>query len=273
MQTLTERVRAHYDGPELMARIKAALDAVWPESEPLSVQRLSALDQFHTRGILATTDLASAAGLTSQDAVLDVGCGLGGPARTLAESFGCTVTGIDLSPSFVEAATYLSERCGLADRTRFEVGNALQLPFEDATFDCVFLQHVAMNIVERPALYAEIARVLKPKARLATYDLVATGREVIFPVPWARDASTSFLLSAEQTGRALEDAGLSKVFWRDDTAAALDWFSAQARNPAPPQPNIGLIVGPEFPSIAANLARNLGEGRLGLLSAVFARGS
>ena len=139
MTDATDRVRAHYDGPGLVDRIKTALSAIAPEDQPLTVPQLAMLDQFHTRGILATAELAGAAGLKAADKVLDLGCGIGGPARYLATMFGCSVTGVDLSPSFVEAAEYLTARCGLADRVAFKVGDALHLPFDDGAFDAVFL--------------------------------------------------------------------------------------------------------------------------------------
>ena len=200
MSTTTDLVRAHYDGPGLSDRIKSALAAVAPEDRPLTVAQLATLDQFHTRGILATAELASAAVLKSGDAVLDLGCGVGGPARYLAATFGCTVAGVDLSPSFIEAATYLTRRCGLDGQVAFRVGDALDLPFDDGAFDVVFLQHVAMNIANRPALYAEVRRVLKPGGRFAIYDLVLAGGDVVYPAPWARDASASF--PSERGGHA-----------------------------------------------------------------------
>jgi SAM-dependent methyltransferase len=268
----TDRVRAHYNGPGLVDRIKAALAPIAPEDQPLTVPQLAMLDQFHTRGILATAELAGAAGLKGGDHVLDLGCGIGGPARYLASMFGCTVTGVDLSPSFVDAATYLTTRCGLADRVTFKVGDALQLPFEGGAFDVVFLQHVAMNIADRAALYGEVRSVLKSGGRFATYDLVRKEGEVIYPAPWARDPSTSFLFSEDETRRALEAAGFSPVLWRDDTQTAIDWFAAVAASPPGAGGlNLGVVMGAEFPSITGNLGRNIREGRLGVLSAMLTR--
>lgn len=272
MTDTTNLVRTHYNGPGLTDRIKIALAAIGPEGQLLTAKQLASLDQFHTRGLLATTELASASGVKAEDKVLDLGCGIGGPARYLASTFGCTVIGVDLSPSFIEAAEYLTARCGLADQIAFKVGDALHLPFDDGAFDAVFLQHVAMNIADRAALYTEVRRVLKPGGRFATYDLVLTGGDVIYPAPWARDASTSFLISAEDTRAALEAAGFTVQLWRDDTETALDWFKAAAANPSPGPLNLGVVMGPEFPAISGNLGRNIREGRLGVLSAVFKRG-
>jgi SAM-dependent methyltransferase len=268
----TNLVRQQYGAAGLTDRIKVALSHIAPEDHPLTVAQLAQLDHFHTRGILATTELASAADLESSTRVLDLGCGIGGPARYLAATFGCRVTGVDLSPAFIDTAVYLTARCGLSERVTFHVGDALQLPFENGMFDRVFLQHVAMNIADRAALYAEIRRILVPGGRFATYDLVRRDGDVIYPAPWARDISTSFLLSEAETRATLERAGFEAVLWRDDTQTAREWFTAVMTAPPPSGPNLGLVMGPDFPAIAANLARNVRENRLGVLSAVLTRG-
>jgi SAM-dependent methyltransferase len=272
MTATTAKIREHYSSTGLTGRIKSALAMIAPKDQMLTVAQLAPLDQFHTRGILATTELAEAAGLEPSTRVLDLGCGLGGPARYLAATFGCKVTGVDLSPSFIDTATYLTARCGLSDRVTFQVSNALHLPFEDAAFDTVFLQHVAMNIEDRTALYAEVRRILTPGGRFATYDLVLRGGDVVYPTPWARDASTSFLLGESDTRTALEKAGFNAVLWRDDTQTALDWFRAAMAGAPPNGLNLGLVMGPDFTAMTRNLARNIRENRLGVLSAVMTRG-
>ena len=270
--TTSSSVRDHYAAIGLTDLIRSALSTLAPEGQTLTVAQLAPLDQFHTRGILATQELAAAAGLEPRSRVLDLGCGIGGPARYLAATFGCQVTGVDLSPGFIDAATYLTARCALSDRVTFEVGDALHLPFEDSAFDAVFLQHVAMNIGDRPGLYAEARRLLTPGGRFATYDLVLRNGDVGYPVPWARDASTSFLLGEPETRTALEQAGFQAVLWRDDSQTALDWFQTTMAGPQPSGPNLGLVLGPDFLAMTANLARNVREHHLGVLSAVLTRG-
>ena len=138
MTDTTSKVREPYNAVGLTDRIKAALATVTAETEALPVAQLAPLDQFHTRGILATAELARAARLDASTRVLDLGCGISGPARYLAATFGCRVTGIDLSPAFIDAATWLTTRCGLSDRVTFQVGDALHLPSADAAFDAEF---------------------------------------------------------------------------------------------------------------------------------------
>ncbi len=176
--------------------------------------------------------------------MLDLGCGIGGPARFLTASFGCKA-GVDLSPAFIDAANYLTARSGLSDRVTFLTGDALQLPFEDAALGTVFLQHVAMNIEDRAALYAEVRRILAPGGRLATYDLVSGDGDVVYPVPWARDPSTSFLLSEADTRTALEQAGFRADLWIDDTEPVLDCFKAVMAGSPPSGLNPGAVMGPD----------------------------
>ena len=265
------KIREHYSALGFTERIKAALAKIAPEGQLLTVAQLAPLDQFHTRGILATAELAGTAQIDAFTRVLDLGCGIGGPARYLAATFGCQVTGVDLSDGFIDAATYLTARCGLSGRARFQVGDALHLAFDDASFDVVFLQHVAMNIEDRSALYQEMRRILAPGGRLATYDLVLRNGDVVYPAPWARDASVSFLLTASETRSALEEAGYRVALWRDDTEVALDWFKAVMGPQAQNGLNLGLVMGRDFPAMASNLARNLRENRLGVVSAVLTR--
>ena len=265
------RVREHYSAKDLIGRFQSALVSIASEDQTLTVAQLAPLDQFHVRGLRATAELADAARVAPSTRVLDLGCGIGGPARYLADTFGCKVTGVDLSPAFIEAATYLTARCALSGHATFQTGDALHLPFEDAAFDTVFLQHVAMNVEDRAALYAEIRRILGPGGRFATYDLVLRDGDVVYPTPWARDASTSFLLTEGNTRAALEQAGFQALLWRDDTRAALDWFKAAMAVPPADGPNLGILMGPDFRAATRNLALNIRENRLGVLTAVLAR--
>jgi SAM-dependent methyltransferase len=269
MTDVLDGVRDHYRATGLTQRLKAALAALGPEDRPLTPDQLAALDQFHTRGLAATTELARLAGIATEMSVLDVGAGIGGPARFQAATLGCRVTGVDLSEPFVEAARYLTQRTGQSGQVSFQTASALALPFEEGSFDAVLLQHVAMNIADRPLLYREIRRVLKPGGKFATYDVVLKGGEPHFPVPWARTPATSFLLTAAATGEAIEAAGFRRLAWQDDTEAAKAWITQLRASGPPPAPNLGTVMGPDFAELAANLGRNLIEGRVGILTAVF----
>ncbi len=268
MTDVLDRVRDHYRATGLTERLKTTLAGFGPEDQRLTPEQLGALDQFHTRGLAATAELAELTGITADMSVLDIGSGVGGPARFLAATYGCRITGVDLSEPFVEAARYLTERTGQSKQVSFRVGSALELPFDDGRFDVVLLQHVAMNISDRARLYREIRRVLKPLGKFATFDVVSNGGEPLYPVPWARTPATSFLLTAATTREAIEQAGFRTLTWQDDTEVAKAWI-AQLRASGPPSPNLGVVMGPNFVQATGNLGRNLMEGRLGILTAVF----
>ena len=269
MIDVLDGVRDHYRASGLTERLKTALTAFGPDEQRLTPQQLASVDQFHTRGLAATVELAKSAGITADMSVLDVGSGVGGPARFLAATYGCQVTGIDLSEPFVDAARYLTKRTGQSERVSFETASALVLPFDDGHFDVVLLQHVAMNITDRARLYREMRRVLKLGGRFATYDVVLKDGDPHYPVPWARTPATSFLLTAAATREAIEAAGFHTLVWQDDTEVAKAWI-AQLRASGPlPSPNLGVVMGPDFAQLSANLGRNLTEGRLGILTAVF----
>jgi SAM-dependent methyltransferase len=259
----------HYSPEDLVGRLQSALRIYGADDAKLTVAQLTGLDHFHTRGVAATEDLAWRAKITAEDVVIDIGAGLGGPARFLAATIGCRVTGLDLSSAFVEAAIYLTERTGQDDKVRFAQGDATAMPFSDATFGVALLQHVAMNIAERAALYREIRRVLVPGGRFATYDVVRGDGEPDYPLPWARAAATSFLLTEADTQKAIEAAGFRPRVWIDETALAAASFAALDRGGPARGLSLGVVMGPDFRSLAESLGRAIATGRLRVVSGVF----
>jgi len=270
----SQGVRNHYGTTSLVRRIDEALHRAGLADGKIGWADLAPLDQFHVRGLAATGELAEALGIDAADHVLDVGCGLGGPARFLAATYGCRVTGIDLSQPFIEAARTLTERCGLADRATFLQADALDLPFTDGLFDHAWTQHVAMNIADRVGFCRSIHRVLKPGGRLAIYDVaLGDGGPPIYPVPWAREPGTSFLLTPEAMRNALAQAGFEEVSWFDKSGIAQAWVAdlKARRQKSPAPPGLEVVMGPEFAEMAVNLGRNLLEGRVRIIQAVMAK--
>ena len=271
---LNQNIQAHYAKPDIGKQILAALEKAGKDIDRLTPGDLAPIDEFHIRGRAATLELARAAGVDSTKKVLDVGSGLGGPARALAREFGCQVTGIDLTEEYCRVAEMLSGRIGLSTHLEFLQGDALDLPFADATFDVVWTEHVAMNIPDKSRLYRQMHRVLKPGGTLAIYDILAgPAGPVHFPVPWARVPQSSFLATPDELRLFLDEAGFRIADWADTTDLARAWFAALAgkvRKEGLPPLGFHLLLGPEFKEMARNQRRNLDEGRI-VLAQIVAR--
>ena len=210
-------VSAHYTSGDLGMKILTALRDAGKDPDALHLDDLAPVDQFHWGGTRATRDLMRRAGFARGMRVLDVGGGLGGPARLIADGAGCDVTVLDLSEEFCEVGAMLTAHVGLGDRVTFRHGSALAMPFADGEFDRVWTQHATMNIAEKERLYREIYRVLRPGGQLAMHEVMAGPVQPIhFPVPWARDATISFLRSSEDVRALLADIGFREVEWVDE---------------------------------------------------------
>lgn len=268
---MNDRVSSHYsDDGDLAGAIADRLRAAGKDLRRLTSADLGAIDEFHIRGRKATLELAEGLNLTADSHVLDLGSGLGGPARTLAETYGCHVTGLDLTPAFCTAATALSQWVGLGDKVTFQQGDATQLPFADGTFDAAMTIHVAMNIAAKDRMYAEARRVLKRGGRFGIYDILqGDGGDVLYPVPWAREPSISHVATPDEMQALLSGAGFKIVGVVDSTDEGQRWFEAMAermkRGSAPPL-TFRTFLGDDFPEMARNRVRNLQERRIRTVS-------
>jgi SAM-dependent methyltransferase len=259
---------AYWGRDGLERKILDALAGAGKNVDKLTVDDMAPADQFHSGGKGATERLARLAKLQAGMRVLDVGGGLGGPARTLAAQFGCRVTVVDLTESYVEAATKLTARLGLADRVTHRVGDALALAV-DSHFDVVWTQNSGMNIPDKERLYAGFARVLRPGGLLALQEPMAGPvQPVLFPVMWARDAGGSFLRAPDEMRRVMETAGFQVRAWDDVTAEAAG-PSTGASSPAHSVQRI--IMGDAVDAIARSGQKNREEGRIVMIQAVLER--
>jgi ubiquinone/menaquinone biosynthesis C-methylase UbiE len=217
--------------------------------------------------------LAATAGLQPGMRVLDVGCGLGGACRLLASEYGCDVTGIDITPDYVQTAAKLSALTGLQHTTRFVPGSALALPFDNNSFDVVWTQHVQMNIADKPGFYSEIKRVLTTTGRFVYYDILSASNVLIhFPVPWASDAALSHLITAQELHRLLQTMGWQHVQVRDETAKGIAFFETmfnRITQKGLPALGLHLLMGDNAFEKLQNLYANLIEGRIVLESGIY----
>ena len=267
-------VETHYTSADLGKTILAALKEAGKDIDHLTPDDLAPVDEFHGGQRPATVRLAELVGFTGTERVLDVGSGLGGPSRYLAWRYGCRVSGLDLTAEFVRVAGMLAQMTGLTDRVDYRQGNALDLPFDDMSFDVVWSQNAAMNIAQRNRLYREMRRVLKPGGKIALQEVsTGPGGAPHYPVQWAREPSISSLYSQEASREKLEAAGFQVLIWQDTTEEALKSAKRRAQSSATAPPPLGthLILGDDWRAMFANSARNLEEQRTGLFNAVLER--
>jgi len=260
-------VSSHYSRGDLLSRLSAALSEDGVDPERPSIESLAPYDQFHGRGLEATSEIAGLIQAGPTDHVLDIGSGIGGPARYFANRFGCSVTGIDLTPEFCDVARHLTRLLKMEDRVRFEVGDALAMPFSDASFDGAYSLNVSMNIADKSAFYREIHRVLRPGAWLVLSEVAkGEGGDPDYPTPWAGSARTSFLSTPEETRRSVLEAGFDVIRLHGTLDKARE-FGARSRamverGEKPPHRAVILIHGDTATRIMANMSRGLSEGRI-----------
>jgi SAM-dependent methyltransferase len=261
-----------YGRPMLGDSILAALRRMGKDVDALRPEDLAPVDAYHLRGLAATDELARACKLGPEHHVLDVGCGLGGTVRRLALSFGCRATGLDLTAEYVQAAQMLTGKLKLDERVAFHQGSALEMPFEEGSFDAVWSEYAQMNIPDKPKLYGEIHRVLKRGGRFAFHDVLAgPGGEPYFPAPWASEPSYSALIGPAELRRLLTSLGFDVKLWEDKTAAGRDWLRERLqaiRAKGPPPLGFHLLIGPVIQEALPNQLRNLEENRITLVQGV-----
>ena len=265
--TAHANVADHYANSGLVAAIRDGLTRLGKTESTVTAEDLAPVDEFHIGGRASTSDLARQLGLTAEDHVLDVGCGLGGAARQIAGQYGCRVTGIDLTQDYVEAGNVLSGWLSLSDRVRLQQGNALALPFADGSFTAAYMLHVGMNIADKQTLFAGVARVLRAGARFGVYDVMRTGDgEFTYPLPWAANADANAIARPQHYRDALAAAGFEILSERECRDVAVAYFGRQRAQMSaaggPPPLGVHTLMGTRRPELVRNMTDNITAGRI-----------
>jgi SAM-dependent methyltransferase len=263
--TDAQAISDHWGTGDVYGRILEAMKAASLSPDTVTMEELAPVDHFHARGLPATVELADVLPIEASHHIIDIGCGIGGPARYLAKRFGCRVSGVDITAPFVDAANKLTALLKMEDLVEVKLGDGQQLPFADGVFDGGYAQHVTMNIADRARFFAEAYRVLRPGGffALTEHGLGPQGSPH-YPVPWSDDGSGSHLVTPADTTAYLTDAGFVDVRVEDTGAKYLSGYRRAmelAAQGALPAFGIQILLGQTAPAKTKNAARNIEEGR------------
>jgi SAM-dependent methyltransferase len=262
---MTTAVAEHWASGDVYGRIVTALHAAGKSLDALTIEDLAPVDHFHARGLPATIELGDSLPARAGDHLLDVGCGLGGPARYFARRFGCRVSGIDVTGPFIDAGRRLTELLGMGAVVDLRQGDGQALPYGDGTFDGGYAQHVTMNVPDRPSFFGEAWRVIRPGGFFA---ITEHGRgnagPTYHPVPWSEDGRGEFLVTPEETVELLGAAGFVDIDVTDTGQDYLQGYRATlavAERGELPALGLHVLMGPGAVEKWRNSARNNEEGR------------
>ncbi|OBB96241.1 class I SAM-dependent methyltransferase [Mycobacterium sp. 852002-30065_SCH5024008] len=267
---MNETIQSQYSTGLSRPNIERALTSAGKDLDRLEPADLGTLEDFHTMGRFATSQLVDLAGIISESRVLDAGSGIGGTARYVADRCGCTVAAVDLTDEYCETSRWLNRLVGLDDRISVRQADVTELPFADGTFDVVISQHVQMNVADKALLYSEAHRVLAAGGRVALWDIMTGDHgKLEYPLPWADEPERSHLVTPDELRAVVESAGLAVEHWSDLTAQATEFMHALLAQPSTP---LGLhAFVDDFELKVGNLTRALADGRLRAIQAVCGR--
>jgi ubiquinone/menaquinone biosynthesis C-methylase UbiE len=262
---MTESVSRQWGSGDVLGRILEAMEESGISTETMTIEALAPVDHFHARGFLATKELADSLPIRTGDHLVDIGCGVGGPARYLADRFSCRVDGIDITEPFVLAANELSRLTGMSERVTARLGDGQSLPFQDEVFDGGYSQHVTMNVADRHRFFSEAFRVLRPGAFFAlTEHGQGEGGPLHHPVPWSDDGTHEYLMRPSETVERLRSAGFNEIEITETGEKYLQGYRkaiALAERGELPRFGVHILLGATAPAKTRNAARNIEEGR------------
>ncbi|HEC01014.1 MAG TPA: class I SAM-dependent methyltransferase [Sphingomonadales bacterium] len=258
-------VSEHYTHGDLLSDIETALIRQGKTIADVTLEDLAPVDEFHIGGRRATEHFLDQLNFVAQSNILDVGCGLGGPARFAADRYNIYVTGIDLTPEFIETGQVLCLWVGMEEQVTLHQGGALSMPFADGALDGGYMIHVGMNIADKAALFREIYRVLRPGSHFGVYDvMLLNDGDLSYPVPWANDDSTSSLASPAEYRQLMVDAGFVVMTENNRHDFALSFFQDTiAKTKAaggPPTLGLHVLIGATTAAKMKNMIENISAG-------------
>ena len=258
-------VTGHYTHGSLFDAICDGARALGKSIDEVSIDDLAPVDEFHIGGRVATRAFLDQLDIQKNSHMLDVGCGIGGGSRYASDTYGCQVTGVDLTPEYIVTGNKLSQNTGFAEKVRLRESNATALGDDPCTYDGAFMLHCGMNIESKGSLASEIFRVLRPGARFGIYDVMRIGDgELVFPVPWAQDETGSSVDTVETYTTALERAGFQVATTRNRRDFALEFFKqlklSVASAGGPPPLGLHILMGPDAPVKIKNMVENIARG-------------
>ena len=276
MEDLSAAINAQYGPMSVGESILSAVETSGVDLQALSRTDLDGCSEFHIGGQAATVALAELAGIERGMEVIDIGSGLGGPARTLAAEFGARVTALELSTAYHDAAQLHTELVGI-NNIDFINGSALDIPASNNSFDAVWMQHCQMNIRDKAKMFSEIRRVLRPGGLFAWHGVLRGANQdpVLYPVPWADTSDISFMTSADEYKGLAASAGLMvhADSWTDMNGASVEFFKRTRekidRTPTEKRLGINLLLGQSTQMKLTNLLENIRSSRVSVHMAIF----
>ncbi len=266
--TMTDQanISEYWDKGDTPGRVRTALVKAGLTSDKVSLEEIAPIDHFHARGLPATIDLANRLPIKAGQHILDIGCGVGGPARYMANRFGCKVSGLDITPGFIEAGDELSKLTGMSEEVDLRVGDGVALPYQDQTFDGSYSQHVTMSVANRTGFFAEAYRVIKPGGffGLSEHGLGSAG-DPHYPLPWADRPEICFFVTRSETEQYLAEAGFERIEVVDTGQKYVDAYrellAGASTEEGPPALGPHVLGGDDMAERAANSTRCIEENR------------
>ena len=260
-----ENVSTHYTHGNLLSAVRTGIEQLGKTQNSITIEDLAPVDEFHIGGRQASEEFLDQLNFSSEDHVIDVGCGLAGSSRFVAKRYNSRVTGIDLTTEYIETGEALCSWVGLNELITLHQGSALNMSFDDGVFDGGYMMHVGMNIKDKLGLYKEIYRVLRPGATFGVYDVMQIEEgELLYPVPWATTSNESEVVSPEQYKQALQEAGFTVIKERDRHEFAKSFFEELQKNTSsssgPPPLGLHIIMGDNAITKVNNMVKNVSAG-------------